>query len=76
MNIREWVSKHPIGKRGEAIRRIATACKVEPSAVRHWLAGKRGVRPSYWPALIGVTGGEVTAADLLMDATNSPSKAA
>jgi len=76
MNIREWVSSHPIGKRGEAIRRIAQACNVEPSAVRHWIAGKRSIRPSYWPALIGATGGEVTAADLLIDATNSRGEAA
>lgn len=68
MNIREWVSKHPLGERGKAIGKIAKACGVQAPAVRHWISGARRIDPEHWEAIVDVTLGEVTIVDLLASA--------
>lgn len=65
MNIREWVSKQPLGERGKHIASLAKACGVESSAVRHWISGARRIDPKYWESIVSVTSSEVTITDLL-----------
>jgi DNA-binding transcriptional regulator YdaS (Cro superfamily) len=74
MNLRQWISSHPIGQRGELIASIATAFGVTEAAVRHYLSGKRA-----WPAKVDgmafiekLTDGAVTRHDILPD-TYGPS---
>lgn len=45
MNLRQWISNHPIGQRGELIAAIAGAFGVTEAAARHYLSGLRA-----WPA--------------------------
>lgn len=45
MSIRSWVRAKPAGKRQQAISRLAAACGVSESAVRHWVSGQRQVPP-------------------------------
>ncbi len=70
MNLRTWISNHPIGQRGELIALIANAFGVSEAAARHYLSGLRA-----WPAnheamvfIEKMTGGEVTRHDVAPDA--------
>lgn len=65
MNIREWVSKQPIGERGKAVSKVADACGVAHHTARAWVKGARGIKPMYWEAIVHVTDGEVSIVDLL-----------
>lgn len=56
MNLRTWVSSHPIGERGLVIDRIASAAGVKPAAVRHWLGGLRELPSERCPAIEAATG--------------------
>lgn len=56
MDIRSWVFEQPASKRQQAIARLASACDVTPSAVRHWVSGQRQVPPTRCAVVESVTG--------------------
>lgn len=56
MSIRSWVQSFPVGQRQRVIARLAEAAGVQPSAVRHWVAGNRGIHPKRLKAVSEVTG--------------------
>lgn len=43
----ESLPKQTISVRNQKINEIAAACRVDPSAVYNWLAGRTKVRPIY-----------------------------
>jgi DNA-binding transcriptional regulator YdaS (Cro superfamily) len=56
MSIRSWVRDKPADKRQQAIARLANACDVTPSAVRHWVSGQRQVPPQKCAVVEELTG--------------------